>query len=90
MMQTALVDVPVVLVGGLRSVEKINQYLDETKMEYVSLSRPLVREPNLILRWQQATKWASRIPATSTRSSSPTMVWCPASMCARQNSLYYL
>ena len=49
----ALVDVPVVLVGGLRSVEKINQYLDETGIEYVSLSRPLIREPNLIQRWQQ-------------------------------------
>lgn len=49
----ALVDVPVVLVGGLRSLEKINQYLDETKIEYISLSRPLVREPNLIRRWQQ-------------------------------------
>ena len=48
----SLVDVPVVLVGGLRSVEKINQFLDETKIAYVSLSRPLVREPNLIRRWQ--------------------------------------
>ena len=49
----ALVDVPVVLVGGFRSIEKINQYLDETKIEYVSLSHPLVREPNLIQRWQE-------------------------------------
>lgn len=74
----ALVDVPVVLVGGLRSIEKINQYLDEptnearaegkpsctlpckeevadrhTRIEYISLSRPLIREPNLIQRWQQ-------------------------------------
>lgn len=49
----ALVDVPVMLVGGLRSIEKINQYLNDTKIEYVSLSRPLVREPNLIQRWQQ-------------------------------------
>lgn len=48
----ALVDVPVVLVGGLRSIEKINQYLDEAKIAYVSLSRPLVREPDLIQRWQ--------------------------------------
>ena len=46
-----MVDVPIVLVGGLRSVEKINQYLDETKIEYMSLSRPLIREPNLIQRW---------------------------------------
>ena len=44
---------PIALVGGLRSVDKINQYLNETKIEYVSLSRPLIREPNLINRWQQ-------------------------------------
>jgi len=74
----SLVDVPVVLVGGLRSIEKINQYLNEptnearakckpactlpckeeeadrqTKIEYISLSRPLIRKPNLIQRWQQ-------------------------------------
>ena len=74
----SLVDIPVVLVGGLRSIEKINQYLDEptnearaegkpsctlpckeevadrhTRIEYISLSRPLIREPNLIQRWQQ-------------------------------------
>ncbi len=49
----ALVDVPVVLVGGLRSMERINQFLGEGDIEYVSLSRPLVREPNLIQRWQQ-------------------------------------
>ena len=74
----SLVDIPVVLVGGLRSIEKINQYLNEptnearaegkpsctlpckeevtdrhTKIEYISLSRPLIREPNLIQRWQQ-------------------------------------
>jgi 2,4-dienoyl-CoA reductase-like NADH-dependent reductase (Old Yellow Enzyme family) len=48
-----VVNVPVVLVGGLRSIEKINQYLDDTKIEYISLSRPLVREPNLIQRWQE-------------------------------------
>ena len=48
----AYVDTPVVLVGGLRSIEKINQFLNDTKIEYVSLSRPLIREPNLIRRWQ--------------------------------------
>ena len=47
-----VVDVPIVLVGGLRSIEGINQILEETQIQYVSLSRPLVREPNLIRRWQ--------------------------------------
>ena len=42
----AYVNTPVVLVGGLRSVEKTNQFFNDTKIEYVSLSRPLIR------RWQ--------------------------------------
>jgi len=49
----AMMPVNVVLVGGLRSIEKKNQYLDDTKIQYVSLSRPLIREPNLIQRWEQ-------------------------------------
>ena len=56
----AYVDVPVILVGGLRSVEKINQFLSDTKIEYVSLSRPLIREPHLIRRWQQGDTAPSR------------------------------
>lgn len=47
------VDVPVALVGGLRSLEFIDHVLNTTKIEYISLSRPLVREPALICRWQQ-------------------------------------
>lgn len=47
------VDVPVTLVGGLRSLEFIDHVLNTTKIEYISLSRPLVREPALIRRWQQ-------------------------------------
>ena len=45
------VKVPVVLVGGLRSIKKINEILNETNIAYISLSRPLIREPNLINRW---------------------------------------
>lgn len=50
---SSLVDVPVALVGGLRSLEKMNQYLAETNIQYMSLSRPLVREPDLINRWKR-------------------------------------
>lgn len=45
------VDVPVILVGGLRSMVTINTILSETNIQYVSLSRPLIREPNLTNRW---------------------------------------
>lgn len=54
------VKVPVVLVGGLRSMEKINEILNETNIAYISLSRPLIREPNLINRWQQGDTTPSK------------------------------
>ena len=36
------VDVPVILVGGLRSRETMQRVLDETGVELLSLSRPLL------------------------------------------------
>lgn len=45
------VSVPVILVGGLRSLETMNSILNDTRIEYLSLSRPLIREPQLLQRW---------------------------------------
>ena len=47
------VRVPVSLVGGLRSIDFINQVFDTTKIAFASLSRPLVCEPDLPNRWLQ-------------------------------------
>lgn len=41
------VDVPIILVGGLRSKEVMEAILNKTKIELLSLSRPLIRQPNL-------------------------------------------
>lgn len=41
------VDVPVILVGGLRSLDTMQEILDTTKIALLSLSRPLLREPDL-------------------------------------------
>ena len=67
----ALVDVPVVLVGGLRSIDKINQFLDETKIAYVSLSRPLIREPHLLKRWQEGDDTPSACISCNTCYRTP-------------------
>ena len=48
----ASVKTSVVLVGGLRSLETINTILAKTGIAYIALSRPLIREPNLINRWR--------------------------------------
>ncbi|MBQ7650755.1 MAG: NADH:flavin oxidoreductase [Victivallales bacterium] len=41
------VDTPVILVGGLRSLDVMEKLLDTTGIELLSLSRPLIREPDL-------------------------------------------
>ncbi len=44
---------PVILVGGLRSLEFMNNILNETKIEMLSLSRPLLCEPDLPKKFQE-------------------------------------
>ncbi len=46
------VDIPVIVVGGYRSVEHMNRLLNDSNIEFFSLSRPLIREPDLVKRWQ--------------------------------------
>jgi 2,4-dienoyl-CoA reductase-like NADH-dependent reductase (Old Yellow Enzyme family) len=40
-------DLPIILVGGMRSREVMESVLDEGSADFVSLCRPLIREPNL-------------------------------------------
>jgi len=47
-------------VGGLRSPEVIEGLLERTKIEFFSLSRPLLSEPDLPNRWQSGDRAKSR------------------------------
>lgn len=40
------VNIPIALVGGIRSKKTIENILDNTKIEIISLSRPLINDPN--------------------------------------------
>jgi 2,4-dienoyl-CoA reductase-like NADH-dependent reductase (Old Yellow Enzyme family) len=46
------VSVPIITVGGIRSLSTITGILSESKADYVSMSRPFIREPHLIKRWK--------------------------------------
>lgn len=46
-----VVDCPVILVGGLKSIQVINDVLDSGDADLVALGRPLIRESNLPLDW---------------------------------------
>ncbi|MCX5999586.1 MAG: NADH:flavin oxidoreductase [Chloroflexi bacterium] len=45
------VDVPVMLVGGIRSPEMAESILNAGEADVISMSRPFIREPQLIRRW---------------------------------------
>jgi 2,4-dienoyl-CoA reductase-like NADH-dependent reductase (Old Yellow Enzyme family) len=44
---------PLILVGGIRSYSVAQELVDEGVADFVSLSRPLVREPGLVARWKR-------------------------------------
>lgn len=50
------VDIPVILVGGNKSLEVMGEILNTTDIEYFSLSRPLLRESDLINRWEEGDR----------------------------------
>lgn len=44
-------DVPIALVGGLKSLEVVERLLAETPVDYFSMARGLMVEPDLVKRW---------------------------------------
>jgi len=45
------INVPLILVGGIRSYHVANQLINEGVADYISMCRPFIREPDLINRW---------------------------------------
>jgi 2,4-dienoyl-CoA reductase-like NADH-dependent reductase (Old Yellow Enzyme family) len=46
------VNLPLLLVGGIRSWAVAERIIDQGAADYISLSRPFIREPELIQRWR--------------------------------------
>jgi 2,4-dienoyl-CoA reductase-like NADH-dependent reductase (Old Yellow Enzyme family) len=46
------IQAPVILIGGIRSYLLAERLVDEGYADYLSMSRPFIREPWLIARWQ--------------------------------------
>jgi len=44
--------IPLILVGGLRTPRVMEKIISEGVADFVSMSRPLIREPGLIKRWK--------------------------------------
>jgi len=48
--------VPLILVGGIRSPEVAERLLADGTADYFSMSRPLIREPDLVNRWKDGDR----------------------------------
>ncbi len=47
---------PVMAVGGIRSFETAQKAVGAKGVDYVSMARPLIREPDLVRRWQNGDR----------------------------------
>jgi 2,4-dienoyl-CoA reductase-like NADH-dependent reductase (Old Yellow Enzyme family) len=50
------ISTPLILVGGMRSFEVADKIVEEKIADYISMSRPLIREPDLINRWRDGDR----------------------------------
>jgi 2,4-dienoyl-CoA reductase-like NADH-dependent reductase (Old Yellow Enzyme family) len=53
------IKVPLILVGGIRSLDSAEKFLQDGICDYIALCRPLIREPELINRWKSGDKRAA-------------------------------
>jgi len=44
-------DIPIILVGGIKSIDRIEEILKEGSVEFCAMARPLIRQPDLPNRW---------------------------------------
>jgi 2,4-dienoyl-CoA reductase-like NADH-dependent reductase (Old Yellow Enzyme family) len=47
------VDVPIMIVGGLRTFEIMEEIVQKKEADFISLSRPLIRNPGIIGDWEK-------------------------------------
>jgi len=50
------VNVPVMMVGGFRSFELMEEVIHKNEADFISLCRPLIREPGIIKEWEKGSR----------------------------------
>jgi 2,4-dienoyl-CoA reductase-like NADH-dependent reductase (Old Yellow Enzyme family) len=50
------VHVPVMMVGGLRTFKLMEEIIQNKEADFISLSRPLIREPGIINEWERGDR----------------------------------
>ena len=55
-----IVNIPIVLIGGIRDIETMEKILNESKIEFFGFGRPLICEPDLVKRWENGERSKSK------------------------------
>jgi 2,4-dienoyl-CoA reductase-like NADH-dependent reductase (Old Yellow Enzyme family) len=50
------VDLPLIIVGGIRSLAVAQKIVEDQVADYVSMCRPFIREPDLVKRWRAGVR----------------------------------
>jgi 2,4-dienoyl-CoA reductase-like NADH-dependent reductase (Old Yellow Enzyme family) len=54
------VDIPVIVVGGIRKLSDIEDIIEKKKADFVAMSRPFIIEPNLVNKYKSGQQLESR------------------------------
>jgi 2,4-dienoyl-CoA reductase-like NADH-dependent reductase (Old Yellow Enzyme family) len=54
------VDIPVIVVGGIRKLEDINEIINQNKADFISMCRPFVIEPDIVNKFASEKQNESR------------------------------
>lgn len=54
------VNIPVIVVGGIKRLDSIKTIIKEKKSDFVSMSRPLIAEPNLVKKFKEGVQLESK------------------------------
>ncbi len=57
--------IPLMLVGGIRTIETAERLVASGMADYIALCRPLIREPNLVNRWKSGDERPARCVSDS-------------------------
>lgn len=69
-------DIPIILVGGIRSKEIAEKVLNDG-MDFIAMSRPLIREPDLLMKWKNSAKKSDCISCNRCLFSSGKVICHP-------------
>jgi 2,4-dienoyl-CoA reductase-like NADH-dependent reductase (Old Yellow Enzyme family) len=75
-MKKAVGDVPIVLVGGIRSVPVMKDIISEGKADFISMCRPFIREPDLPNKIKDGKEKADCISCSGCMSGRVDVIRC--------------